>query len=117
MRLRLQPPLAFAEARFGGAAFHRPHAGLPDQGQQAVGHILAVAVLRAVLPAGHDDDTVAGQALASQGLQPDFDLVRQREGSAGVEAQLRCRGDLVDVLAAGSAGLDEADFDFGRVDR
>ena len=61
------------------------------------------------------DHAVLGHALTSQSIQPYGGILRQRDFS-GVEAQLGCGGELVDVLPARAGGADEADLDVVLVD-
>src|SRR6185312_9632523 len=97
---RLQP-LALGRFRhFGLAPDRRLHRRLPDQVEQALARLGAVARLVAVLLRHDDDDAVLGQAVAGERHQANGDVIRQRRRASRVEAQLHRRRHLVDVLPA-----------------
>ena len=104
MRLRVQSALALAEAGLGRAPLDGPDGGRADHGEE-------------MLAAGQHDDAGARQARAGQRLEAHLDFIGEREAVARVEAQLGGGGDLVDVLAAGTARGDEGDVELGLVDR
>src|SRR3954451_528112 len=108
-RFLAQPPLACALARPRRAARRRGRlGGAPDQVEEALLGVLAVALLGAVALGGDDQDAIAGQAAAGEALQALAHGLGQAGRAADVEAELDGGGELVDVLAAGARAADEA---------
>src|SRR5262249_39112203 len=78
--------------------------------------VRAIALLRAEALRLDHDDAVLGHALAGQALEANRRIGWQRD-AAGVEAELRRRRHLVDVLAAGAGRANESDLDVVLVDQ
>ncbi|KIT90169.1 hypothetical protein QT21_00075, partial [Staphylococcus aureus] len=113
--LALETSLLGAEGGAGGTARSRAHRRLAGHVHQPLDRVLAVAFLGAGALGMDDDDALLGHALTGDALQPRVDIRRQHRAAA-VVAQL-CRGrQLVDVLAAGAGGANEADLDIVLVD-
>ena len=87
-----------------------PLAGLVDQQGQAVQGVLPVLLLGPE-PAGlNEKDTLFGESLSGKASETPLDLVREGRGSAHVESQSDCSGDLVDVLTSGPGGPEELEL-------
>jgi hypothetical protein len=109
---------AFARGsrRPGRAALYRDDCCLPDQIDEPIERILAIARLGAVALRDDDKNAVVGQPRAGEALQALADVVRQRRRVPHIEAKLDCGGKLVDVLAAWPRGAHEGFLDFTLVD-
>jgi disulfide bond formation protein DsbB len=88
-------------------------ARLADEFEQALEGVGAIAVLHAKALRGDGDHALARSAAAGKCYQPRPYVVGQRRRMRGVEPQLYCGGDLVDVLTAGAGGAHELLFEFG----
>src|SRR5690606_7748957 len=118
LALGLQPPrLGRARGPGGDARLRRTQAGV-DERVQAFARVLAVALLGAEALGLDHQHALVGQAPVAAGQQALAHRLGQRRRVGHVEAQLDRGRDLVDVLAAGAAGADEAfdDFAFGYLD-
>src|SRR5580765_6525107 len=101
--------------------FRRParrglHRCLPDQREQPVARVFAVAFLGTVLLRDDHDDAFLGQSLARKPHQAHGNIVRQRRRLADIEAKLYGGRHLVDVLAARAGGAYEGFREFGFAD-
>src|SRR5512139_3104326 len=67
----LDPLALLGLGYLGGAARHRPYRRLPDQFEQPLARVGAVAGLIAVLLGDDDDDALFGEPLARKPHQPD----------------------------------------------
>ena len=87
--------------------------GLPDQRDEALLRVLAIALPGRGALGRDDDDAVIGQPLAGKALQLFPHILGKVRRMANVEAQLHRGRDLVDVLSAGSGCADKAFLQFG----
>src|SRR4051812_8236979 len=113
---RIDAAFARGPCRLGGATNCRRRCGFPDQFKQTVARILPVALLRAVALRRDDDDAVAREPPAGQPLEAHRHVIAQRRRAPRVKAQLHRGRKLVDVLAAGPGGADEALVEFFILD-
>src|ERR1700757_136565 len=88
-----------------------------NQIDQPFKSVLAIAFLRPKAPRHDDENAVGGHPPSSQQAQSGSRRVVQARRAEGIEAELDCGGDLVDVLSARAAGANEDLFDLVLVDR
>src|SRR3954470_12220778 len=106
--LGVQPALARARGRFGGAPRNRRYRCAPDQIDETVARVLAVALLGAMALCADDQHAVAGEAAAGEALEPGAHVIGKVGRAAHIETKLDGARDLVDVLPARPRGADEA---------
>src|SRR5215218_2418728 len=106
--LGVQPALARARGRLGGAPRNRRDRCALDQFDETVARVLAVALLGAMALCADDQHAVAGEAAAGEALEPGAHVIGKVGRAAHIETQLNGARELVDVLPAGPRGADEA---------
>jgi hypothetical protein len=57
-------------------------------------------------------DAIRCQAVPGDLLKPFSNMVRQADTVLHVKTKLDCRGDFIDILAAGPGGMDKMEFNF-----
>src|SRR3954470_16152865 len=105
--LGVQPALARARGRLGGAPRNRRDRCAPDQFDQTVARVLAVALLGRMALCADDQHAVAGETAAGEALEPGAHVIGKVWGAAHIETQLNGARELVDVLPARPRGTDE----------
>src|SRR6187551_3312418 len=115
--LRFEPTLS---RRRGGA--RRPPRlgrlrGLSHQRDETLQRIVPVAALGAEPLRGNDQHAIRGDAISGKGDEPRPYGGGEIARMGHIKPQLHCRGDLVDILAAGAGGANETLLDFALVQR
>src|SRR3954447_8329131 len=86
--LGVQSALARARGRLGGTPRNRRYRCAPDQFDQTVARVLAVAFLGAMALCADDHHAVGGEASAGETLEPGARVVGKVGRAAHVETQL-----------------------------
>ena len=89
---------------------------LADETYQAGNSVLTVLFLGAEPPGIDDQITFLGQTLSGKTGKAFPNVIGKGSGMGYVEAELHGRGDLIDILPAGSGGADELLVDFFLID-
>jgi hypothetical protein len=112
----LQTSPSRCRRRLGQPPRDRRRRRSPDQIDQPLERVLAIALLRSVPPGVEDEHALVGHAPAGEALQPLAYGVGQCRRAPHIESELHRRRKLVDVLAAGTGRANEALLDLSLVD-
>src|SRR5262249_13003997 len=115
-RLRLESAPLRGGGRPGRMARLRWLGRAPDQFDEPFARLLAVALLGAGALGDDDEHAPRPGPPAGPALEAGGHVGMQRRRMAHVEAQLHCRRQLVDILAAGTGRAHEALLDLALVD-